>query len=289
VPDADDTAGALLALRSLLGCPRSAGPPSKELLLGGEKPAALDERTRAAATAGSRWLLNLQNADGGLPTFCRGWTNLPFDRSAPDLTAHALRAWNAWATDLPRGMRERVQRGIENGVRYLARTQQAGGEWLPLWFGNQHAPDDVNPVYGTARVLLALEDLGAKTCPALDRMLFRGGRFLARTQREDGGWSAGSNGVSSIEETALAVEALAGLLCMTDAPRRVKAVRKQVVKGANWLIGKVESGDWLNASPIGFYFAKLWYYEKAYPQIFTVAALSRVEVAFNSRALRARE
>jgi squalene-hopene/tetraprenyl-beta-curcumene cyclase len=62
-------------------------------------------------------------------------------------------------------------------------------------------------------------------------------------------------------------------------------VRQQVVKGANWLMDKVENGDWLNASPIGFYFARLWYYEKAYPQIFTVAALSRVEGALNSRAL----
>ena len=116
-------------------------------------------------------------------------------------------------------------------------------------------------------------------------MLFRGGRFLAHTQREDGSWSAGSSGASSIEETALAVEALAGLLSKLDAPKHVKAVREQVVKGANWLIDKVESGDWLNASPIGFYFAKLWYYEKTYPQIFTVAALSRVEAAFNSGAV----
>ncbi|MEZ6048428.1 MAG: hypothetical protein R3C11_23220 [Planctomycetaceae bacterium] len=38
------------------------------------------------------WLLDLQNRDGGWPTFCRGWGALPFDRSAPDLTAHALRA-----------------------------------------------------------------------------------------------------------------------------------------------------------------------------------------------------
>jgi len=29
-------------------------------------------------------------------------------------------------------------------------------------------------------------------------------------------------------------------------------------------------------SPSGFYFAKLWYYERLYPQIFTVAALSRM-------------
>jgi squalene-hopene/tetraprenyl-beta-curcumene cyclase len=243
------------------------------------------ERTRAAAIAGIHWLLNLQNADGGLPTFCRGWTTLPFDRSAPDLTAHALRAWNNWVTDLPTDLHRRVRRAIANGVRYLARTQRDGGEWLPLWFGNQHAPDDANPVYGTARVLLALEDLEAKTFPALDTMLFRGGRFLALTQREDGSWSAASNGASSIEETALAVEALAGLLSKPDAPKHVKAVRQQVLKGANWLIGKVESGDWLKASPIGFYFARLWYYEKTYPQIFTIAALSRAEVAFNSRAV----
>jgi squalene-hopene/tetraprenyl-beta-curcumene cyclase len=132
-------------------------------------------------------------------------------------------------------------------------------------------------------VLLALENLEAKTFPALDTMLFRGGRFLAHTQREEGSWGAGLNGASSIEETALAVEALAGLLSKPDAPKHAKAVRQQVVKGANWLIDKVESGDWLNASPIGFYFARLWYYEKTYPQIFTVAALSRVAVAFNSK------
>jgi squalene-hopene/tetraprenyl-beta-curcumene cyclase len=285
VPDADDTAGALLALRSLSSGPQSAGHPAEQLPDKGEEDPVFDERTRAAAAvAGIQWLLNLQNADGGMPTFCRGWTNLPFDRSAPDLTAHALRAWNSWATDLPADTRRRIHRAIGNGVRYLARTQQAGGEWLPLWFGNQHAPDDVNPVYGTARVLLALEELEVSAFPALDKMLFRGGRFLASTQRDDGSWGAGSNGDSSIEETALAVEALAGILGKADASKHVKAVRQQVEKGAEWLIGQVENGDWLNASPIGFYFAKLWYYEKVYPQIFTVAALSRVVGAFDSTA-----
>jgi squalene-hopene/tetraprenyl-beta-curcumene cyclase len=189
--------------------------------------------------------------------------------------------------DLSPKLQRRVRRATEDGVQYLARTQREGGDWLPLWFGNQHAPDDANPVYGTARVLLALEELEAKTFPALDWMLFRGGRFLAHAQREDGSWSAGSNGDSSIEETALAIEALAGLLGKQDAAKHVRAVRQHVVKGANWLMGKVESGDWLNASPIGFYFAKLWYYEKTYPQIFTVAALSRVEAAFNARVFGA--
>ena len=76
VPDSDDTAGALIALERL-------GAP--------------DEATLNAVCNGMQWLLDLQNSDGGMPTFCRGWGTLPFDRSAPDLTAHALGAWSALA------------------------------------------------------------------------------------------------------------------------------------------------------------------------------------------------
>ena len=51
-------------------------------------------------------------------------------------------------------------------LAYLAREQRPDGSWLPLWFGNQHAPDDVNPVYGTSRVLAAYRDDGepAQVC-----------------------------------------------------------------------------------------------------------------------------
>ena len=88
VPDADDTPGTLLALRSL-------------------EP---DDETRRAAAAGIRWLLDLQNRDGGMPTFCRGWGALPFDRSGADLTAHAVRAWLAWRPDMDRACQERIDR-----------------------------------------------------------------------------------------------------------------------------------------------------------------------------------
>ena len=74
VPDGDDTSGALLALAVL-----------------GDDP-----EIQNAATAGVKWLIDLQNTDGGIPTFCRGWGKLPFDRSSPDITAHALRAWQRW-------------------------------------------------------------------------------------------------------------------------------------------------------------------------------------------------
>jgi len=39
----------------------------------------------------------------------------------------------------------------------------------------------------------------------------------------------------------------------------------------------VESVAWKNPSPIGFYFAKLWYYEKLYPMIFATGALERLD------------
>ena len=71
---------------------------------------------------------------------------------------------------------------------------------------------------------------------------------------------------SSVEETALAVEVL--LDCGEEA-------RPAVNKGLAWLVEQVEQNTWKNAAPIGFYFAKLWYFEKLYPLIFTVAALGR--------------
>jgi len=38
----------------------------------------------------------------------------------------------------------------------------------------------------------------------------------------------------------------------------------------------------MERSPIGFYFAKLWYYEKLYPIIFTVGALNRASAALTN-------
>ena len=42
-------------------------------------------------------------------------------------------------------------------------------------------------------------------------------------------------------------------------------------------MARIEAGTWRQPSPIGFYFARLWYFEKLYPLIFTAAALGKVE------------
>jgi squalene-hopene/tetraprenyl-beta-curcumene cyclase len=256
VPDADDTAGAVMALMAL-----SPGGTTYERL------------------HGLLWLGGLQNWDGGIPTFCRGWGYLPFDRSGCDLTAHALRAWQAVYREHARYMARGgylhglaidsvglhaglgANTAIHAGVAYLARSQRPDGSWLPLWFGNQHAPDDENPTYGTARVLAAYRDLGMmKEPPAV-----RGVQWLLANQNADGGWGGCKGCPSSIEETSLAVEVLLDVDALPDA----------VNSGLAWLVEQVEAGGLSHPTPIGFYFAKLWYFEKLYPMIFAVAALGR--------------
>ncbi len=244
VPDADDTPGALLALLEL---------------------GAVNPETLAAGVAGVRWLLGLQNRDGGIPTFCRGWGALPFDRSSPDLTAHTLRAWSAWHVHLPAELRPRLDRAITRAQEFLVRTQRPDGTWLPLWFGNEHSPDDENFTYGTAHVLTSLRELDGRGYALPDGLLTRVASRLAEMQNADGGWSGGAGGPSSVEETALVLEALAGT-----------AQQQATERGVEWLVARVESGAWREAAPIGFYFAKLWYYEECYPLVFTVGALRKV-------------
>jgi squalene-hopene/tetraprenyl-beta-curcumene cyclase len=252
VPDADDTAGALLALAQLRNEDRTKS-----------------DEVRAAARAGVRWLMGLQNSDGGVPTFCRGWGALPFDRSSADLTAHAIRAWRAWKGDLP-DLEIRIGQAIRKATAFLVRGQREDGSWLPLWFGNQWDPNDENPVYGTSRVLLALSQVDEP------RALEMAVRWLIDAQQTDGGWGARSRQHPTVEETALSVEALTeSLNAITDSEVRAAATAA-VTCGTEWLIRRVEAGTWTDPSPIGFYFAKLWYYERLYPVIFTVSALNRV-------------
>jgi squalene-hopene/tetraprenyl-beta-curcumene cyclase len=163
------------------------------------------------------------------------------------------------AAAMPAEIRFRLPKSARRAFRWLKQVQQADGSWLPLWFGNQHAPDDVNPTYGTAKVLAAYRDCGIMHL----REACRGVQWLRQSQNSDGGWGAGAGTPSSVEETALAVEALL----------RDRQSQEAASRGVAWLCDRVEEGAWCEPAPIGFYFARLWYFERLYPLIFTVAAL----------------
>ncbi len=269
VPDADDTAGALLALRHL--------PMTNE--------------SQQAAAMGLRWLLDLQNNDGGWPTFCRGWGHLPFDRSGADLTAHALRALHAWThtpdARLPvemMALSRRARLATQKGLGFLERMQRDDGSWPALWFGNQRAPSEENPTYGTARVLHAYCDLEQLDSDAARRAV----RWLIRCQHADGGWGGAPGVPPSIEETALAAEALVRVM-ESGSRATARGATEAVTRGMNWLIEHAQKAAECRASPIGFYFAKLWYFERLYPLIFTVGALGHaLSASQDSASSRAR-
>lgn len=251
VPDADDTPGALLALaawdRSLVRSEDAASSAVK----------ATRERIAVAAKQAIDWLYGLQNRDGGWPTFCRGFGTLPFDRSGIDLTAHALRALHAWQ---PLASQDRrYPKSVSRGEAYIWRGQRADGSWLPLWFGNQDDPEEENPIYGTAKVLKMCAERNLLSDPRV----LKGADWLVRQQKPDGTFG------TSLEETALASEVL-GLF-----PESSSVMQVAYDKGLAAICRVVEAGDHRRAAPIGFYFAKLWYYERLYPLIFSLAAVGR--------------
>lgn len=251
VPDADDTPGAMLAVLNLRG-----------------EAESYSQSERASLLQAGTWLLGLQNRDGGWPTFCRGWGALPFDRSSCDLTAHVLRAFQLWNQRL--GFPDpQFRKSMDRGVSYLLRQQRGDGTWLPLWFGNQFHRDDENPLYGTTRVLRAFASLDLLGTVAAER----GVRWLVQNQNEDGGWSAVRGISSTVEETGLALEVLSEVAGLGGELGEL--ARGASDRAAMWLALRVEAGTVEQPSPIGFYFAKLWYFEALYPLIFAVSGLNR--------------
>ncbi len=245
VPDADDTSGALLALKRL-----SNG----------------EANVRDSASRGVEWLLDMQNNDGGIPTFCRGWGKLPFDRSCADLTAHALQAWSAWRDSTNPDLQWRMDGAIRQAHKYLHREQRPDGSWVPLWFGNQFSSGQENPVYGTSQVLRSvarIENVDA-------RMVELGIDFLVKTQDGDGAWGGESGLESTIEETALATSAL------SEWADDYEAAKNSAKRGAAWLLEKIPTDGNLRSAPVGLYFASLWYDERLYPVTFALRALRDV-------------
>lgn len=272
VPDADDTPGAILAILNLL--------TEEQIRQQFENEASGTGGNEISLTCALTWLINLQNRDGGFPTFCKGWGALPFDRSAPDITAHCLRALALCQPAIVQfaGL-QRLSRTIKSSIRqgfaYLKRKQRNDGSWLPLWFGNQHHAADENATYGTAKVVLAYEQTRQTATPEY----LAGIDWLIAAQNGDGSWSGVRGLPPSIEESALALDALMGTI-KCGSGGLSDSHRQAVDAGLSWLIDQIERGQVHQYSPIGFYFAKLWYFEKLYPISFATQTMRRAVECF---------
>ncbi len=246
VPDGDDTSGALVALHTL-----THGEYSEEI------------------GKGLLWLMQLQNNDGGMPTFCKGWGKLPFDRSSPDISAHATLAMGLWLPLLPEEIKGKCERSFNRLLTWLEESLLSGeARWVtPLWFGDQDAEDEKSHVYGTATLIDYLNRLDNERAKALAA---KGVDYLMESQNEDGGWGGQKDVLSKVTLTAKAISALSYY-------KQDKA-SESIEKGLNFLYARYKGGTLFDREPIGLYFARLWYSEEMYNLCYLMVALKRLEV-----------
>jgi squalene-hopene/tetraprenyl-beta-curcumene cyclase len=249
-PDVDDTAMVLLAL-ARSGAAREAG----------------DTVARAC-----RWLLAMQNRNGGWAAFDRDIENpllekVPFadhnamlDPACPDITGRVLEALSHYGYRLGHP-------AIDRAVQFLLDRQEESGAWFGRW--------GVNYLYGTWQVLSGLRAVGfAPQHPAVRRAV----RWLKEVQNPDGGWGEScrsyddpawaGQGESTASQTAWAI---LGLLAAGegDSP--------EVRAGIEFLLGTQKAeGHWQEAAFTGTGFPRVFYLKyHLYPLYFPLLALSR--------------
>jgi squalene-hopene/tetraprenyl-beta-curcumene cyclase len=284
-PDCDDTVMVLMALREQFEAAdevRSpAGPPPDLRLLlhstdQSRRTAAeqidLADRSAAAIQRGLRWLLAMQNDDGGWAAFDRNNNRrflcyVPFadhnamiDPSTPDLTARALEALGKFGFRVGHAP-------VDRAVAYLRRSQEADGSWLGRW--------GVNYIYGTWQALVGLSAVGAGPD---DPAAIAGAQWILACQQPCGGWGETpesyadprlrGQGPPTASQTAWA---LLGLLAagLENHPA--------VVRGIQFLVDRQQAdGRWDEPEFTGTGFPQVFYLRyHYYPIYFPLMALAR--------------
>ncbi|NTU47871.1 MAG: squalene--hopene cyclase, partial [Syntrophobacteraceae bacterium] len=165
-PDVDDSAMVMMALRK-------AWKP-------GDSP-EVDE----AIQRGLRWVMGMQNIDGGWGSFDRDnhrdiLTHVPFadfnamiDPSTADIAGRVL---EMLGTVSPREFHLRHP-AVQRAIDYIRKEQCEDGSWYGRW--------GCNYIYGTWQVLRGLRIIGENMAqPYLRKAV----SWLARCQNRDGGW-----------------------------------------------------------------------------------------------------
>jgi squalene-hopene/tetraprenyl-beta-curcumene cyclase len=259
-PDTDDTAMVLMALA--------------------KTGMASTPEGRPAAERGVRWLLGMQNRDGGWAAFDRDinreiLTRIPFadhnamlDPSCPDITARALEALGHY------GYRAGTP-AVARAIAFLHKTQRHTGAWLGRW--------GVNYIYGTWQVLSGLQSTGFDMQSPMVR---RAVAWLKQVQQPGGGWgetcrsyddpSLAGQGTPTASQTAWA---LLALLAAGEADS------DEVRAGLDYLLSTQEpDGTWQEDHFTGTGFPKVFYLKyHMYALYFPLMALARYELATKHR------
>jgi sporulenol synthase len=150
---------------------------------------------RSSWNRGVRWLLSMQNKDGGWPAFEKNTDNewltlLPFnkieaagiDPSSADLTGRTLEFLGSkLKLDLKHP-------SVKAGVKWLLHNQQKDGSWYGRW--------GVCYIYGTWAAVTGLKAVGVPSkAPAIQKAV----DWLLQIQHSDGGW--GESCSSDVAET----------------------------------------------------------------------------------------
>jgi squalene-hopene/tetraprenyl-beta-curcumene cyclase len=272
-PDVDDTAMVLMALGAQFAeeRPPDALPPELRLVSEGvasaddseERLAAL-KKTTAAIDRGLRWMLAMQNRDGGWGAFDRDnnrefLCHVPFadhnamiDPSTPDVTGRVLESLGR--------LGHRVGNpAVDRAVRYLRGSQQPDGSWIGRW--------GVNYIYGTWRALSGLIEAGV---PEDDPAVAAGVHWLLNHQQACGGWGESpesyekphlrGQGTPTASQTAWALMGLVAGGCHQHPA---------VVRGVSYLIDtQNEDGTWDEREFTGTGFPLVFYLKYHYYRVY---------------------
>jgi len=290
-PDNDDTAMVLLALHtqfSEMAAARKSLPPDLRLTA---RPTETEEETRRqilsmqdtvlAIDRGLRWLLAMQNSDGGWGAFDRNNDReflcyVPFadhnamiDPSTPDLTGRVLEALGKLGHRLGHP-------AVDKAVAYMRQTQNADGSWFGRW--------GVNYIYGTWQSIVGLVAVGV---PTDDPAIMAGANWLLAHQQTTGGWGESADtyefphlrgqGPTTASQTAWA---LLGLMAAG------RADDPAVTRGVEYLLDtQMDDGTWDESEFTGTGFPRVFYLRyHYYPIYFPLMALSQWAVQVDAEA-----